>query len=264
MKKKLVSLACFLIAICTVTTVYATNSWGLHFKDDGERPTGNATAEYLAQFDAYFIGADEKVLYMTFDAGYENDFTPGILDVLKKHEVPAAFFLVGTYIKANPELSKRIVDEGHIIANHTMNHPDMSKIASKKAFAKELAKVENEYKKVIGSDMPKFYRPPSGTYCENNLKHAKELGYKTIFWSAAYKDWENNNQPSREEAFKKLLPRTHPGAIILLHNTSKTNAEILDELLTKQKEMGYRFESLYHLTSMPEQGDTLTPLGNTP
>ena len=247
MKKKILFITCLLIVLINTTGVYASN-WGLHFTEDGIRPKGNATAEYLAQFDAYFIGQEgEKILYLTFDAGYENDFTPGILDTLKKHEVPAAFFLVGTYIKTNPELCKRIVDEGHIIANHTMSHPDMSKIASKDAFAKELQLVEDQYKAIIGAEMPKFYRPPSGTYCETNLKHAQELGYKTIFWSTAYKDWENNNQPSRQEAFNKLMPRTHPGAIILLHNTSKTNAEILDELISKQKEMGYRFESLYHL-----------------
>ena len=249
MKKKLCALICILALICTSLEVHASN-WGLAFpKEDGGRPDGNATAEYLAQFDAYFIGAEEeKVIYLTFDAGYENNFTPGILDTLKKHNCPAAFFLVGTYIRDNPELSRRIVEEGHIIANHTMNHPDMSKIGSKESFGKELALVEEQYRTVIGGDIPRFYRPPKGTYCEANLKHAQELGYKTIFWSAAYKDWENDNQPSREEAFSKLIPRTHPGAVILLHNTSKTNAAILDELLTHYTEMGFRFESLYHLT----------------
>jgi len=249
MKLKSGVLICVLAIIYTGITVQASNSWGLSFPKDGSRPQGNATAEYLAQYDAFFIGSEEeKVLYLTFDAGYENNFTPGILDTLKKHEAPAAFFLVGTYIKSNPEIIKRMVEEGHIIANHTMHHPDMSKIASKDSFAKELTQVEEHYKAVTGSDIPRFYRPPKGTYCENNLKLAKELGYKTIFWSVAYKDWENDNQPSKEEAFSKLLPRTFPGSIILLHNTSKTNSIILDELLTRYKEMGYRFESLYHLT----------------
>jgi len=250
---------CALTILCIITAAYTTNiftipaqaatGWGLSFPKDGGRPTGNATQEYLAKYDACFIGPDEKVLYLTFDAGYENGFTHDILDILKKHEAPAAFFLVGTYIKNNAELSLRIVDEGHIIANHTMSHPDMSKISSKEAFAKELSQVEDHYREVIGQELPRFYRPPKGTYCETNLQHAKELGYKTIFWSAAYKDWENDNQPSKEEAFSKLIPRTHPGAVILLHNTSKTNALILDELLTRYKEMGYRFECLNHLTS---------------
>jgi len=237
------------ILFCNNFIAYAGENWGLHFPKNGERPTAPATAEHLKKFDAYYIGgdADDKVLYLTFDAGYEVDLTNGILDVLKKHEVPAAFFLVGTYIRDQSDLIKRMVAEGHIVANHTMTHPDMSKIESKEAFKKELAQVEQHYREVTGQEIPRFYRPPRGIYSESNLKLAQELGYKTIFWSAAYKDWEENNQPTREEAFSKLIPRTHPGAVILLHNTSKTNAMILDELLTKYKEMGYRFEDLNHL-----------------
>ena len=246
--KNFVLVSILLLTICA-TTAHAQN-WGLHFPKDGARPTGPATAEHLKQFDAYFIGVeDDKVLYLTFDAGYEIDLTAGILDTLKKHSVPAAFFLVGNYIRDYPELINRMVAEGHIVANHTMTHPDMSKIRSKAAFAKELALVEEVYAKVTGSQIPRFYRPPKGTFCESNLKHAQELGYKTIFWSAAYKDWEEKNQPTKEEAFAKLIPRAHPGAVILLHNTSKTNALILDELLTRYKDMGYRFENLEHLVS---------------
>jgi len=245
--KNFIFASILLITICG-TTVSAGQNWGLHFPKDGSRPTGPVTAEHLLQYDAYFMGAeDDKVLYLTFDAGYEIDLTAGILDTLKTHEVPAAFFLVGNYVRDYPELINRMVAEGHIVANHTMTHPDMSKIGDKAAFAKELARVEEIYTNVTGSEIPRFYRPPKGTFCENNLRHAQELGYKTIFWSAAYKDWEEKNQPTKEEAFAKLLPRAHPGAVILLHNTSKTNALILDELLTKYKEMGYRFESLEHL-----------------
>ena len=248
MKKISKFFICVLLVLVFCSTYAYADNWGLHFPKDGERPQGNATAEYLAQFDAYFIGEEsEKVLYLTFDAGYENDLTAGILDVLKKHETPAAFFLVGTYIRDHPELIRRMVNEGHIVANHTMTHPDMSKINSRETFVKELAQVEEHYRNVTGDEIPKFYRPPRGIFSEANLKLAQELGYKTIFWSAAYKDWEDKNQPSREEAFSKLIPRTHPGGVILLHNTSKTNAAILDELLTKYKEMGYRLESLNHL-----------------
>jgi len=231
------------------TSIVFAESWGIHFPKDGGRPEANASAEHLAQFDAYFMGNEsDKVLYLTFDAGYETGLTDGILDTLAEHDVPAAFFLVGTYIRDEPELILRMAREGHIVANHTMTHPDMSKITDLDTFAKELARVEDVYKEVTGEEMPKFYRPPSGTYSETNLKHAQELGYKTVFWSTAYKDWELDNQPSHEEAFAKLIPRTHPGAIILLHNVSKTNAEILGELLVRYKDMGYRFEDLYHLS----------------
>lgn len=244
----LLCLVTLLAMMVCVVDIFAGENWGLHFPSEGARPTGPATSEELKEFDAYFIGADdENILYLTFDAGYEIDLTNGILDTLKKHEVPAAFFLVGNYIRDYPVLINRMVSEGHIVANHTMTHPDMSKISTKEAFAKELSLVEGLYKEVTGQEIPRLYRPPRGIYSKENLKHAQELGYKTVFWSCAYKDWEEKNQPSKQEAFDKLIPRTHPGGVILLHNTSKTNATILDELLTKYKEMGYRFESLYHL-----------------
>jgi peptidoglycan-N-acetylmuramic acid deacetylase len=230
------------------STVFAGESWGVFFPKDGSPHQANVTAEHLAQFGAFYMGDEnDKVLYLTFDAGYENGLTAGILDTLKEHEVPAAFFLVGTYIRDETDLVKRMVAEGHIVANHTMTHPDMSKISDINVFKKELARVEEVYLEVVGEEIPRYYRPPGGTYSETNLKHAQELGYKTIFWSTAYKDWEINNQPSHEEAFAKLMPRTIPGAVILLHNVSKTNADILGELLTKYKSQGYRFESLHHL-----------------
>ena len=232
------------------TPARCSDGWGLNFGEKGTQPRGNKDALYLLQFDAYYVGAEEdKVIYLTFDAGYENDLTAGILDTLKKHEAPAAFFLVGTYIRDYPELIKRMVDEGHIVANHTMSHPDMTKIGGKEAFHKELKQVEDMYRTVVGQEIPRFYRPPRGIYNEANLKMAQELGYTTVFWSLAYRDWENDKQPSREQAFAKLVPRIHPGAVILLHNTSKTNAAILDELIIKYKNLGYRFESLEHLVA---------------
>jgi len=137
-----------------------------------------------------------------------------------------------------------MVEEGHNVANHTYNHPNMSKISTMEAFRKEIEDLENAYKEITGKDLTKYYRPPQGIYSESNMKMAQELGYKTIFWSLAYVDWYNDKQPTHEEAFKKLLGRIHPGAIVLLHSTSKTNSEILDELITKWKEMGYTFGTL--------------------
>ncbi len=231
----------------TVPTA-ADGNWGLSFQQAGKPPVANATADYLKKFNAYYAqDTEEKVLYLTFDAGYENGYTAKILDALKKHRVPAAFFLVGNYLETNPDLVKRMVKEGHIVGNHTYHHPDMSQIAEKADFEREIKDLEALYQKVTGQAMKKYYRPPQGKYSESNLQMAKDLGYRTIFWSLAYVDWYESQQPSKEEAFKKLIPRVHPGAIILLHSTSKTNGEILDELLTKWEEMGYRFKSLDQL-----------------
>ena len=209
---------------------------------------GNATEEELIAYDAYYRdNTDEKVLYLTFDAGYENGNTETILDALKKHHVSATFFVVGTYIESEPDLIRRMVEEGHTVGNHTWHHPDMSQISTMESFRKELEDVETAYQDITGQEMTRFYRPPQGKYSESNLKMAKELGYHTFFWSLAYVDWYDNDQPTKEEAFEKLLGRIHPGAIVLLHSTSDTNAAILDELLTKWEEMGYQIRPLTEL-----------------
>ena len=225
-----------------------TENWGLSFQQDGEPPIANVSAENLKKYNAYYANmTDKKVLYLTFDAGFENGNTPAILDALKKHHAPATFFVVGTYIESNPELIQRMTEEGHIIGNHTYHHPDMSQISTTESFSKELQDVETAYQEVTGKEMLKYYRPPQGKYSESNLQMAKDLGYTTFFWSLAYVDWYENNQPTHEEALEKLTKRIHPGAIVLLHSTSKTNAEILDELLTKWEEMGYTFQTLTQL-----------------
>ena len=225
-----------------------TASWGLSFRQEGSAPVGTAGMEQLRQYDAAYLGdTREKVLYLTFDAGYENGCTEQVLDTLKKHQVCAAFFLVGNYIERNADLVRRMVEEGHIVGNHTMHHYDMSRLSGKETFSKELTDLEDLFRQTTGKELPKFYRPPQGVYSQENLKMAKELGYKTVFWSLAYVDWLNDKQPTREEAFRKLLPRTHNGAVVLLHSTSKTNAEILDDLLTQWENLGYRFGTLEEL-----------------
>lgn len=229
----------------TTETPGQSTSWGLSFQRAGETPVGNATAEELAKYDAYYCDSPgKKTLYLTFDAGYENGYTPQILNVLKKEKVSAAFFVVGTYIKENPELIVRMEKEGHLVGNHTMDHPDMSQMSDDAAFQRQLAEVEDAYQDATGKKMPKLYRPPQGNFSFDNLKAAKALGYKTAFWSLAYVDWYADRQPTREEALQKLIPRTHDGAVILLHSTSKTNAEILQELIQRWKDAGYRFAPL--------------------
>ncbi len=225
-----------------------TGSWGLSFRQEGAAPIGNAGADQLRQYDAVYIGdTSEKVLYLTFDAGYENGCTARILDTLRAHDVTAAFFLVGNYIEKNADLVRRMAEEGHIVGNHTMHHYDMRKIADEDAFAKELEDKEQLYRQTTGQELARYYRPPQGIYSEENLKMAQALGYRTVFWSLAYVDWNNDAQPTREQAFEKLLPRTHNGAVVLLHSTSQTNAQILDDLLTAWEEQGYRFGTLDEL-----------------
>ena len=229
-------------------SVIQTGSWGLSFRTRGQAPIGNAGVQELSRYDAAYLGnTEEKVIYLTFDAGYENGCTGKILDILKNHNATAAFFLVGNYIEKNPDLVRRMVQEGHIVGNHTMHHPDMSKISDMTSFEKELKDLEKLYYDVTGQELPKYYRPPQGIYSEENLKMAQQLGYKTVFWSLAYVDWNNDAQPTHQQAFEKLLPRVHNGAVLLLHSTSQTNAEILNELLTRYEEMGYRFASIDEL-----------------
>ena len=233
-----------------------SSNWGLSFQEEGKRPVGNASIEELQQYDAYYAqDTDEKNIYLTFDCGYENGNTEIILDALKKHNAPATFFVVGNFLSTNPEIVKRMISDGHIVGNHSYHHPDMSQISSIDSFSKELQELSDLYKETTGQEMKKYYRPPQGKYSETNLKMAKDLGYKTFFWSLAYVDWYQDNQPSKEEAFDKLLNRIHPGAIVLLHSTSSTNAQILDELLGKWEEMGYQFRSLDYLVEQNEKNE---------
>ena len=250
-----VALGCICLSVLLVArfkkpdgAVLATGSWGLSFSAEGQPPQGSAGAAQLRDFDAAFLGdTTQKRIYLTFDAGYENGYTAKILDVLKKHEVKAAFFVVGHYLEQAPELVKRMVAEGHTVGNHTYHHYDMSRISDKAAFEKELQDLEALYTQVTGQSLPRYYRPPQGIYSEENLRMAKELGYHTVFWSLAYVDWKQDAQPTSEQAFSKLIPRIHNGAVVLLHSTSQTNAEILDELLTRWEALGYQFGTLDEL-----------------
>lgn len=228
--------------------IAASENWGLGGYGDGVKPTGIASAEELKKYDAYFVGeGEEKVIYLTFDAGYENGNTEPILDALKRHQAPATFFVVGHYLESAPELVKRMVEEGHCVGNHTYHHLDMSQISDMASFRKEMDDVANLFRQITGEELSMYYRPPQGKYSVENLKMAKELGYQTFFWSLAYVDWYQDEQPSRGEALEKLTGRIHPGAVVLLHSTSKTNGEVLDELLGEWEKMGYSFRPLSDL-----------------
>ena len=228
---------------------FATEDWGLSFGESGTQPSGNASAQDLSWYDAYYVGDDnEKIIYLTFDCGYENGNTEPILDALQKHNVQATFFVVGHFLESAPDIVKRMVEDGHAVGNHTYHHLDMPTISDMETFRREVDDVADLFREITGEELSMYYRPPQGKCNTENLKMAQELGYDTIFWSLAYVDWNQDDQPSHEEALDKLTSRIHPGAIVLLHNTSQTNGEILDELLTKWEEMGYSFRPLSELT----------------
>ena len=206
------------------------------------------SSEFLKDCGGYFLGdTSSKVLYLTFDEGYEKGYTGDILDTLKELNIPAAFFVVKPYIVSEPDLVKRMVEEGHLVCNHSSHHPSMSSITNEEKFNKEITDVEDAYKDLIEKDMPKFFRPPMGKYSKDSLKKTQALGYKTIFWSFAYKDWLIDDQPSERYSIKKIEEGAHSGGILLLHAVSKTNCKVLKTVLSDLQTEGYEFKSLADL-----------------
>lgn len=224
-------------------------SWYFNPRNDQKQPEPIKEANFFDKYSSYYVGnPNEKVIYLTFDAGYENGTTESILNTLKKHNAKAHFFVVESYIKNNPELVKRMEKEGHLVCNHSKTHPSMASINDFEKFKEEILSVEKTYKEVTGKEMPKYFRPPMGKFSEQSLKYTQDLGYSSVFWSFAYVDWYNDKQPTHEFAKDKIYTRTHPGAVVLLHPNSKTNTEILDEVITHWENEGYKLETLDYLT----------------
>ena len=258
MKRLLQGLPCVLfllsILIHHAAAVCDSYSWYCVRNKEHKQPVLDAEMRFVEEYGGYHVdkrhGDDctDKVVYLTFDAGYENGNVAKILDVMKEQRVSGAFFVLGNLIEKNPDLIRRMDEEGHIVCNHTDKHRDMSKCFSKSEFETELRALEEKYYRCTGKEMKKYYRPPEGRFSLENMNFAHELGYKTIFWSFAYADWDNNKQMSPEDAKKKILANIHNGAIILLHPTSATNANILGEIIVELKSQGYRFGTLDELT----------------
>ncbi|RDY29468.1 delta-lactam-biosynthetic de-N-acetylase [Romboutsia weinsteinii] len=224
-------------------------NWYFNPRNDGKQPNPIQEANFFRNYSSYYVGdPNEKVIYLSFDAGYESGNTNNILDTLKKHNAPAQFFVVESYIKNNPDIIKRMEQEGHLVCNHSKSHKSMASINDLDEFKKEILSVSEAYKEVTGKEMPKYFRPPMGKFSETSLKNTQDLGYSSIFWSFAYVDWYENKQPTHEYAKDKIYSRTHPGAIVLLHPNSKTNTEILDEVLTHWEQEGYTLKTLDYLT----------------
>lgn len=259
MKRRLKTLLVVLTMSLCLVSVLSVNAkdigWGIPKGENHQQPwPGQEFDDIVRNNAAYYIGpADEMSIYLTFDCGYENGNTPLILDVLKKHEVPAIFFVTGHFMETNPELVKRMVDEGHIIGNHTYHHPDLAKV-SKEKFNEELQLIEDKYTEITGKEMVRFLRPPEGHFNQQMLDWAKERGYITLLWSLAYMDWNVDQQKGADYAYNQILARMHPGAIILMHSISKDNAECLDKLIPELRNEGYEFKSVQYLLTrdMPE------------
>jgi peptidoglycan-N-acetylmuramic acid deacetylase len=243
-----IALAC--AALLAVRVSAKGDHWYCAHVKDHQRPRADGELSYLEKYDGYYIGSDreDKVIYLTFDAGYENGNVSKVLDVLKQKEVPAAFFVLSHLIEANTDLVKRMFDEGHLVCNHTARHKDMSGVTDLAAFEAELKALERVCLEKTGKEMAKYYRPPEGTFSESNLRHAQQLGYETVFWSFAYADWDNQKQMDTAAAKEKILSNLHAGEVMLLHPTSATNASILGEVIDECRAQGYRFGTLHELT----------------
>ena len=249
-----------ILSLTAVGANAANFSWFIP-RNGNRQPNFPKKSEEVANFDAYYMDvalddySDEKRIYLTFDFGYENGNVEKIADVLKEKGVPAAFFILDAPIIKNTDLVIRLANDGHLICNHTKNHKDLTE-ASAEEIENDLLALERIYSEKTGLEMSKYFRFPEGKYSEESLSSVKELGYKTVFWSFAYEDWDNTKQPSREWAKNKILSNTHNGAVILLHPTSATNAQILPSLIDSWRDMGYTFGTLDELVKSVD-GKTL-------
>ena len=232
----------------------SVSDWGLSFQTEGQPPVGNVSAEELRQYNAFYVGdTSRKTIYLTFDAGYENGCTPAILDALKKHNAPACFFVVGNFIDTAPELVKRMAAEGHIVGNHSMNHPNFPTITPEEMY--EEVKELHDYVQENFAYPMFLFRYPEGVFSEQSLAVLQDAGYQTSFWSYAYNDWDQNNQPDPDTAYQKVTGALHPGAIYLLHAVSETNSEILGDFIDEARSQGYEV-SVYNIPPVenPREG----------
>ena len=218
--------------------------WGVKRNKEHNQPdVGEDRKKLLEENNGICLGnKDEKIIYLTFDEGYEAGFTSKILEILKENEVKATFFITAHYLNTNEELVKQMIEENHIVANHTVNHKSMPNLTEEE-IKSEVMDLHTAIYQKFGYEM-KYIRPPKGEFSERSLKYTTNLGYKTVMWSFAYEDWDENNQPNEEKAKEKILENLHNGEIMLLHGNSETNTNILDEVIKKAKEMGYSFKSL--------------------
>ena len=254
---KRIFIAAAALTLCLSTVIGAAGggmkyNWYCRHVAPGEIPECPPEMSFIEKENGCFIDRDaaedpdHPVIYLTFDAGYENGNVEKILDVMREENVHGSFFILKNLCERNGDLVKRMAEEGHAVCNHTANHKDMTLLGDA-AFTREIKEMEDVYRNCTGKELSKFYRPPEGKFTRSNLRLARDLGYDTVFWSFAYADWDNDRQPDPAGAKAKILSNTHNGEIILLHPTSATNAAILGDLIKEWKSMGYRFATLDEL-----------------
>lgn len=255
--KRLIAFAMAVILLFVLMLgVYAdeAQSWYCVRNKDHKQSIVGSDLSWVENYGGYYIDhahgddSEEKVVYLTFDAGYENGNVAKILDIMKEKQVTGAFFVLEHLVCENRELVSRMINEGHLVCNHTANHPDVTKLKDMEAFKKELQALEDVYRDKFGKEISKYFRPPEGRFNRRTLEYAQTLGYKTVFWSFAYADWDNNSQMSVQAAKDKILGNIHNGAVILLHPTSDTNVAVLGDVIDILKSQGYSFGSLDELT----------------
>lgn len=250
------SLFALVLIILFASTVCASNpcvSWYcIRTKNHSQPPIGK-DLKFSENYNLFWCdkkaNSENKVVYLTFDAGYENGNVRKIVDILKEENVTGAFFVLDNLVRKNPDLIREMIKNGNIVANHTAGHKDITRFNTKEDLREEIVKLEKVFEENSGQAMQKYFRPPEGKLSEQSLKWLDEMGYKTVMWSFAYEDWNNNSQPSKEVAKKKILDNIHNGEVMLLHPTSKTNAEILKEIIVELKNQGYRFGTIDELCS---------------
>ncbi|YCA44154.1 delta-lactam-biosynthetic de-N-acetylase [Bacillus sp. JZ8] len=242
---------CMILALPMSISASSSNTpynWGFAKNKDHVKPeVGKQYEEMLKRQKSVYVGKDKNV-YLTFDNGYENGYTSGVLDVLKKQNVTATFFVTGQFLESEPSLVKRMAKEGHIVGNHSWHHPDFTQVSDER-LKKELKCVKDEYTKLTGKKEMRYLRPPRGVFSERVLEVARNEGYTTVFWSVAFVDWKTDQQKGWRYAYDNIMEQIHPGAVILLHTVSKDNAEALERAIIDLKKQGYKFKSLDHLVN---------------
>lgn len=242
--KKIFAIIALIVMITIPSVNAASYGWGFSRNDNHETPEIGSYNNEIKDTNSYYVGdTEQKTIYLTFDAGYDNGYLIKILDVLDEKGVKAAFFVTGDFLNRQSELTKEIHNRGHLVCNHSWSHKNITTL-SKSQLDTELSKVEDKFEELTGSKMSKYFRPPAGEFNKTSLSVLKENGYSTIFWSLAYKDWDVNKQNGADYAYNSVMNNIHNGAIILMHTVSSDNANALGKIIDSLHNEGYEFASL--------------------